>query len=51
MCTGFVWTYIMTDFIYNLEKDVELYRVQFFKAKYVFKNIFYWHLLYYNTFV
>ena len=40
MCTGFVWAYIVTQFVYNLEEGVELCRVQFFITKYVFKNIF-----------
>jgi len=40
MCTGFVWAYIVTQFIYNLEEGVELCTVQFFITKYVFKNIF-----------
>ena len=48
---GFLWAYIATQFIYNLGEGVELCRVQFFITKYVFKNIFYWHLLYYYTFV
>jgi len=48
---GFVWVYIVTQFIYKLEEGVERCRVQFFITKYVFKHIFHWHLLYYYTFV
>jgi hypothetical protein len=51
MCTGFVWAFIATQFIYKLDEGVQLYRVQLFLTKYDFKNVFYWHLLYYYTFV